>query len=421
MHTRFRGLWRHPGFVKLWAGQTVSAFGSMFGALSLTALIYLEASPAQLGLLAAAQGLPVLLFALHAGVWTDRLPLRPLLIAADVGRFAVLLTVPLAALFDVLRIEQLYAVAFVFGLLELTFEIAYRSYLPRLVAPEQVLEGNAKLSASESVAEIGSPAIGGALVQSTSGPSAVFIDALTFLWSAVCLSFIKQSERRGERGHNGRSAVRDAIDGIRALWNDRVLRALAATSATSRFFGGFWQALYALFLIETLDFSPLMLGLTIGAGGIGSLAGAWLVGPMTRRFGVGATLIIARLVPIGALIPLAGGPTELAFAMIVVGQLFGDPFWSVFEITSMSVRQSVTPEWLLGRVNSGFYILHAGLLPLGALLAGLLAEQVGARWSLWIAEIGGLVSAGWLIVSPVRNVNDMPDSAAAGRRTDGPR
>jgi predicted MFS family arabinose efflux permease len=411
MFFRFRGLWRHSDFVKLWAGQTVSAFGSMLGALSLTALVYLDASPSQLGLLAAAQGLPVLVFALFVGVWTDRLPLRPLLIAADVGRFAVLLTVPAAALLGALRIEQLYIVAFVFGLLELTFEVAYRSYLPRLVEPGQVLEGNAKLSASESVAEIGSPAIGGALVQSTSGPFAVFVDALTFLWSAACLVLIRKNGASREREGGERSALRDALDGVRALWRDRILRALAATSATSRFFGGFWQALYGVFLVRALEFTPLMLGITIGAGGVGALAGAWLVAPMTRRFGVGHTLIVARLVPVGALIPLAGGPVEFAFVMIVVAQLFGDPFWSVYEITSMTVRQSVTPERLLGRVNSGFYLLQAGTLPLGALLAGLLAEQIGARSALWIAVIGGLASAAWLILSPVRSFRDATSAA----------
>src|SRR6266545_3158212 len=148
MASHLLGLWRHPDFVKLWAGQTVSAFGTMLGALSLTAVIYLNAAPLQLGILAMAQGLPVLLFAVSAGVWVDRLPLRPVLIVADLLRAVVLLSVPIAALFGMLRIEQLYVVAFTFGLLEMAFDIAYRSYLPLLVGPEQVIEGNSRLSAS---------------------------------------------------------------------------------------------------------------------------------------------------------------------------------------------------------------------------------------------------------------------------------
>jgi predicted MFS family arabinose efflux permease len=403
-----RALARQPDFARLWAGQTVSAFGTMFGALSLTALVYLHASPVQLGLLAMAQGLPVLLFALYAGVWIDRLPLRPVLIAADLGRAVVLLTVPAAALFGALRVEHLYAVAFVFGLLELAFEIAYRSYLPALVPPEEVLAANARLSASESVAEIGSPAVGGALVQTVGGPLTVLIDGLTFVWSAACVALIRREDRPARRA-DGRTMLREAIDGLRAVLHDRILRALVATNGTSRFFGGFFQALYALFLIRTLGFSPLLVGITVGAGGLGSLCGSFFAGPMTRRLGVGGTLILSKLQPVGLLIPLAGGPKELAFAMIVIAQLAGDPFWATYEITSVSLRQAITPSRMLGRVTSSMHVVQAGLLPAGALAAGLLAEAIGVRETLWLAVAGGMLSAVWLILSPVRRLRELPE------------
>ncbi len=404
MFSFFRGLPRQPDFAKLWAGQTVSSFGSMFGALSLTALLYLHATPVQLGLLAIAQGLPVPLFALSAGAWIDRLPLRRILIAADVGRAVALLTIPAAALFGVLHIEQLYTVAFVFGLLEVVFDIAYRSYLPALVPSGELLDANAKLSASESVAEIGSPAVGGALVQAAGGPGAVLVDALTFLWSAACVSLIDREHRRARRveQHN---MLQEVAEGLRAVWKDRILRALTAANGTGRFFGGFYQALYGLFLIKTLGFSPLIVGVTIGAGGVGSLGGALLAGRMTRRFGVGGTLLISKLVPIGVLIPLAGGPAELAFAMVVAAQLFGDPFWATYEITSTSLRQSITPERLLGRVTSSMVLVQAGLLPVGALVAGVLAEAIGVRETLWLAEIGGMLAAAWLFFSPVPRIH----------------
>src|SRR3990172_6749280 len=210
MPVHFRGLWRHPDFVKLWAGQTVSAFGSMLGALSLTALIYLNASPLQLGILAMARGLPVLLFAVSAGVWIGRLPLRPVLIVADLLRAAVLLSVPIAAVFGMLRMEQLYVVAFTFGLLEMASDIAYRSYLPLLVGPEQVLEGNSRLSASEAIPDIGSPAAGRALVQAAGGPVAMLVDALTFLWSAACFSLIRRKEEARGR-HAGGTMLQEAL------------------------------------------------------------------------------------------------------------------------------------------------------------------------------------------------------------------
>jgi predicted MFS family arabinose efflux permease len=249
--------------------------------------------------------------------------------------------------------------------------------------------------------------VGGGLVQAAGGPAAVLVDAATFVCSAACLASIRKPER-------ARAAVRDRrllneiAEGLRAVWHSRVLRALTATDATSRFFGGFYQALYGLFLIRTLGFSPLAVGLTIGAGGIGSLFGAFLAGPMTRRLGHGWTLIVSKLVPVGVLIPLAGGPPQVAFAMIFVAQLFGDPFWSTYEITATSVRQSITPERLLGRVNASAHVVQAGLLPLGALAAGLLAGPIGTRETLWLAQTGLLASALWLIASPVRQMRELP-------------
>jgi MFS family permease len=407
MASDIRGFSRRPDFIKLWAGQTVSAFGSMFGALSLTALVYLHAQPIQLGLLAMAQGLPVLLFALHAGVWVDRLPQRPVLIVADLGRAALLLSVPAAAVFGALGMEQLYVVAFLFGMLEVAFDLAYRSYLPSLVGPDEILDANARLSGSESVAEIASPAVGGALVQTAGGPAAVLIDALTFIWSAAWISSIRQPDRP-RRAAGGHTVLRDAMEGLHAVWNDRILRALVGRSATRCFFGGFFHALYGLFLIGTLDFSPLVVGITIGAGGLGSIAGAVLAAPMTRRFGVGRTLLICQLVPFGVLIPLAGGPKEVAFIMIVIAQFAGDPFWTVYEITSLSLRQSITPARLLGRVTSSMHLVEAGLLPVGALTAGILAESIGVRATLWMAVLCGSLSVIWLILSPIPRLRDFP-------------
>jgi predicted MFS family arabinose efflux permease len=367
----------------------------------------LNATPLQLGILAAAQGLPVLLFAVSAGVWVDRLPLRPVLIVADLLRAAVLLQVPVAAVFGLLRIEQLYIVAFSFGLLEMAFDIAYRSYLPLLVGPEQVIEGNSRLSASDAVAEIGSPAAGGALVQAAGAPVAMVVDALTFLWSAAFFTLIRRKEEARGGGHAVGAMPQEALMGLQAVWGDRILRAITIQSGCGRFFGGFYQALYSLFLIRTLDLSPLAVGITIGAGGIGSLAGAFMVGPLTRRLGVGPTLLLSSLVPIGVLIPLAGEPKELAFAMIFIAQLLGDPFGTIYQITSVSVRQAITPQRLLGRVSACMYVVPAVALPLGALTAGALAEAIGVRETLWVSEAGGLIAATVLVFSPLRRLREL--------------
>ena len=403
------GLTRNPDFLRLWAGQTISAFGSMFGALSLTALVFLHASAAQMGLLAMAGGVPALLFALFAGVWVDRLHRRPIMIAADLGRAVLLLTVPAAALADSLYIEHLYAVAFLVGFLALGFDVAYRSYLPSVVEREELLEGNSKLSATESIAEAASPAIGGWIVQAASGPVAVVVDAMTFLSSAVCIGAIRRKEPPPERSADS-GVLKELREGLALVRHDRVLRALVGAAGTFRFFGGFFEALYAVFLIRTLDFSPLLMGITIGAGGIGSFGGALVTGVLTRRLGYGPSILVSRVAidVFALLIPLAGGPKEVAFAMIFVAQLCGDPFWATYEIATTSLRQSIAPERALGRVNSTMHVVQAGLQPVGALVAGILAEVIGVRETLWVAVGGGFLGIGWLLASPVPRLRGAP-------------
>ena len=145
-----------PEFVKLWAAQTVSLFGSQVTglALPLTAAVTLHASAAQMGVLGAAEYLPFLLIGLVAGVWVDRLRRRPLMVVADLGRAVILGCVPIAALAHVLRIEYLYAVAFLAGVLTVFFDVAYTSFLPALIERTQLVEGNSKLEGSAATAQL---------------------------------------------------------------------------------------------------------------------------------------------------------------------------------------------------------------------------------------------------------------------------
>jgi predicted MFS family arabinose efflux permease len=177
------------------------------------------------------------------------------------------------------------------------------------------------------------------------------------------------------------------------------------------FFGAFFGALYSLFLIRELGFSPFLTGITITAGGIGSLAGALVVAKVTRRLGIGRTLLLSSLGVQTWLIPLAGGPTEIALAMILASQALGDPFWTMHEIGAVSLRQSVTEERMLGRVNSAMHLVDAGLMPIGAITAGLLAETIGVRETLAIAAAGISTAALWIALSPIpklRNVTMEP-------------
>ena len=192
------GLWKNPDFVKLWLGQTVSYFGSGITgiALPLTAILLLGATPVQMGILGALDGVSVLAIGLLAGVWVDRVRRRPLMITTDIGRAFILSTIPLAALLGVLHIWQLYIVAGLAGMLTVIFNVASSAYLPSLIPHESLVEGNSKLGMSDALAEIGGPAVAGPLVQLLSAPFAIVFDALSFLFSACCLGLIRKPESR---------------------------------------------------------------------------------------------------------------------------------------------------------------------------------------------------------------------------------
>jgi predicted MFS family arabinose efflux permease len=397
-------LWRNRDFTRLWGATSISHVGSMLGALSLTALITLDASAAEMGALAAATGLPVLLLSLVAGVWIDRLSRLRLMVAADLGRFVLLLTVPLAWALDSLRIEQLYAVAFLTSSLEVVFNLSYRSALPSIVGRGDLVDANSKLQMSESVAESGAPALGGALVQAVSGPFAVFCDALTFLASGALVQSVRRADVATVSGEG--SLLDDALDGLGAVFRQPILRAFAGVAATMSLSGGFFAALYGVWVIQELGFSPLAYGVLVGAGGVGSFLGAAVVGPVAHRFGLGPSMTFARLISglLALLTPLAGGPDWLAFAMLFCHQFFGDGLWVVYEIDATSLRQAVTPDQQLGRVNSAFLLLGEGLHPLSAIVAGILAVAIGVQWALLLGAIGMCAAVLWLLASPVPSI-----------------
>lgn len=275
----FTGLWRHPDFLKLWAGQTISLCGSQITlvALPLVAVLTLHASPAQMGLLRAFQTAPALLIGLFAGAWVDRVRRRPLLVGADLGRAALLGLIPLAAALGALRMPTLYAVGFAIGVLTLCFDVAYFSFLPSLVRRDQLVEGNSKLEVSFSVASIGGPGLAGALVQLVSAPLAILLDAASFLLSALALALIRRDEAPAPRA--GRRPIRREIgEGLRAVGGDPILLALAALPATINLVNGLTVTVSFLYLTGKLGFTPAVIGGVLTATGPGFLLGAILAG-----------------------------------------------------------------------------------------------------------------------------------------------
>jgi MFS family permease len=394
---------QQPDFLKLWSGQTISQFGSGItgSALPLTAVLVLGASPFQMGLLVAAEALPFALFGLFAGVWVDRLRRRPLMIGADVGRAVLLLSIPGAAMLGHLQIGQLFLIAALTGVLTVLFDVAYQSFLPGLVLGEQLLEANSRLAASAATAEIVTPGLAGVLVQLVSAPLTLLIDAVSFLCSAGSIALIRPESSPARSSGRG-TVVTEIGEGLTMVMRHPLLRAIAAFSVTRSFFGNWIGALYALYVLHDLALGPVLLGVTIGVGGLSNLLGTFLVGPLTRRFGIGPSVLATVLVGSASvfLIPLAHGPLVMGFGMLAVCQAF-DACQPIYEVNALSLRQSITPPRVLGRVNAVMHALEGGVGPLGAIVAGLLAGQIGVRPTLFGAALGICGSVAWLLFSPL--------------------
>jgi MFS family permease len=418
------GLWRQPDFLKLWSGQTISVFGSMVGgtALDFTAILFLQASPLQLASLAVARQVPAFFAGLVAGAWVDRLRRRPLLIGADLGRAVLLGSIPLAAVFGALRLEQLYVVAFGVSLLTLLFDVAYQAHLPTLVRREHLVEGNSKLAASASVAEFGGFSLAGWLVQWLTAPLAVAFDALSFVVSALAIGAIRAPEpvRTPDRAAAARapSIWREIGDGLTVVRRHSLLRALAGATFVGELTGGMVGATIVLYMSRELGFSPGVLGMIWAVGGVTSFFGALIAGPVARAAGAGRAMVIALgVASLGALLtPLAEGAGLLSAILLIGSQVVSDPAATVYQINEVSLRQSVVAERLQGRVNATLRLVGLGCTTAGALAGGLLAEAVGVRPTLVAGAAGGLLAALLLARSPVWSFRhlDPTDSAVSG-------
>lgn len=407
------GLLRDRDFLKLWGGQAISKIGSAITSIGipLTAAFVLGASPLQMGILAGSSGAGVLVFGLFAGAWADRLRRRPILIAADLARAALLTTIPLAAALHRLNIAHLYAVATLAGILTVLFDVSYQAYVPSLVSRENILQANSKLALTDSIADVTGPGLTGLLVQLITAPMAILLDAASFLCSALSVWLIRKPEPLPEPSlapHIGR----EIAEGLSASWRNPLLRALLQRAAIGAFFLGFIGGLYFLFAIRELHITAVLLGIIVSVGGASNLLGALLAEPLLHRLGLGRTLIgAAWMIGVAMLmVPLAHGPVTLCAAFLIAAQL-GDMAWPIYIINETSLRQAITPDHLLGRVNSAGHLLFHGAIPLGALAGGAIAETIGMRQTMLIGALGYLLSCLWLTFSPIRHLRELPVDA----------
>ena len=409
-------LWRHADFLKLWAGQTVSELGSVVTrtAVPLLALLVLGAGPWEMAALVVSASLAVLLVGLVAGAWADRVRRRPLLIWTDALRSLLLLSIPIAYVAGVLRMEQLYVVTFIEASLGALFDAAYPAYVPSLIGIDRVVEGNSKLATSSSLAEIGGPGLAGALVQAVSAPFALFVDAVSFAFSAVSLLLIRTPEPARPVRTTPTPIRGEIVEGLQLVRRHPVLLPIAARSVIAHVAGSFYGVLYTIYLIQDLHLTPFLLGVVVSAGGVGSLIGSFFAARVIRTYGLGPSLIgTATLAAVlGVLTPLAQGPVLVATAMVFIPQLLGDGLQTIEGVAEISLIQGLSPDRILGRVNATLEVVSHGIAyPIGALLAAVVAGWIGVRGGIAIGWAGMALSILILVRSPlprVRQVSDVP-------------
>ena len=405
---------RHPDFLRLWAGETISQVGSQVTLLAVPfiAITLLEASTFQVGLLTAVEMSPFLLVGLPAGAIIDRLRRRPVMIAADIGRALALVSIPLAHSFDVLTMAQLYVVVLATGVLTVFFDVAYMAYLPSLVEPEQLVEGNAKLEVSRSGAQVAGPAMGGGLVGWLGAATAVWIDAASFVVSALALMGIRKPEAQPVRESDDAGVhvrMRTQIaEGVRYVWRHPYLRPLACSTGTFNLFGTMGYSIILVFAVRELGVKAGQVGLILGIGNLGFLAGAALTARVTARLGVGRTIWLSGLVSgLGPWLLAAATPST-AVVMLVAGIAVGASGIPAYNINQVSLRQAITPQRLQGRMHATMRFIVWGTMPLGGFLGGALGTLIGLRPTLIVSAAGSTLAFLWVLFSPVAGVREMP-------------
>lgn len=412
-----RPVHRQRDFVLLWGGQTVSEVGSQISvlALPLVAVVVLKADAFRVGLLSAAGTSAYLLVALPAGAVVDRVAKRRLMIGCNLGLLAVIGSVPVAHAAGVLTLGQLYGVALAASVLSVFFSVAYQSYLPELLAREQLMDGNGKLAASQSAAQIAGPGAGAGLVTLVGAAAAMTADAVSFAVSAVSLAAIRTREPARRPATGAKPTLRAQIgEGLAHVVRDPILRKAVAFNGTANFFVIMVESLGPVFLVRTLHVHPGVVGLLLALGAVGGVVGGVAATSLSRHVGSARISWVAMtlLSLPGLLIPLAGhGWKVLLFGAGWISWTFAS---TVTGISLVSYRQATTPPELLGRVSAAARWINWGTLPLGGVVGGALASAFGVRTTLWVAVVGGCCAGLWLFFSPLRRMRDIPLGRASG-------
>lgn len=407
------GLWRHHDFMRLWTAAGISAAGTQVTllALPLTAILVLHASAFEVAALATAATIPNLALGIAAGIWLDRVPRRPVMVAADFGRAGVLASVPIAYLFGVLGLPQLYLVALIGGSLNVLFEIASGAYLPSVVPRPQLVEANAKLQAAIVAAQAAGPSIGGGLVTLLSAPIAIVVDAASFLISGTLIGSAagRGAVSREPRMTSLRTELRQAA---RYLVSDPYLRPLLVGHALANLALGLLWAIVIVYAVRVLGLMPDTLGVILSLGQVGGVIGAAFARRIAERIGVGRVVVASFFLFGPATLLMATATEQTAIMFVTVGWTLESLARSLYGVSATSVRQALVPDQLQGRVIGLTTTAGTGAFPLGALLGGAIAEAFGLRETMFFAASVAVLPFIAVAASPIRTLRD-PSTVAS--------
>lgn len=406
---------RNRHFRWLWLGQAVSVFGDQFSnlALPVLAVTVLGATSQEMGYLSAASTACWLLVGLIAGAWVDRLIKRHVMLAADLVRFLALLAIPLLWMNHQLQIWHLFVVAGITGLAAVFFGVASQSFIPVLLPKEQIGTGNSALETSSSVAGVAGPSVVGFLLGILKAPVLIAFDAISFAFSALSLSLIRDSEL--QKPVESRRPLREEIaEGLRFVKNQPIIRTIALTTGTGNFFSNMAMALLPLFILKELGFTAGQFGLMMSAGAVGALIGAASAGKLMQWIGEGRLVVLTAVlhgfttgsIPVASLLP---HDAQLPFLMFT--EFFNGILVLAYNITQVSARQRICPPELMGRMNASIRFFIWGVMPIGSLIGGWVGASIGVIPTMWIGCAGVLASSVFVLMSPLRNMRKLPEAA----------
>ena len=393
----------------LW-GQGAATFGAqiMLVAMPLVAALTLKASPLQMGLLATAQMIPWLLVTLFAGVIIDNGSPRRILWWSNIARGALILLIPLAYLLNFLSYPLLLLIALLYGVLNVFYDLALQTFVPSVVTKDQLIKANGQLESSRQVASIAGPGIGGALIQAITAPFTLLAGALVFFFSAFSISRITTQKETTIK--NRRFDWNEIREGWQAVFNSHTLRTLVLSSATYNFATGMYTGVAILFFTRDLTITAAGIGVVWAIQSVGGVLGALFGRNITAQYGLGGTIWRMYLIAaLGAFIgPLTLSTGAVAVAIVSIGSFLGAVAIVVSSVNSVSLRQSVTPTHLLGRVNATTRFVSFGLGSLGGLAGGLIAEHLGLRNTMFMVAGIATIACLWVYFSPLRILRAWP-------------